>query len=322
MADLRYCSDEEPGISRRGRGRGFEFFDDEGRKITDEQVIERCKALAIPPAWSEVWICLDPDGHLQATGRDQKGRKQYRYHDDYRAMQERKKFDRMREFGAALPGIRERVDADLRRHGLPRERVLACAVALLDLIHLRIGSEEYAGTNKTYGLATLRKRHADIGWSKIRLTFRGKGSQKREYELTDRRLARILSRMEELQGQELFTYLDDDGSAVDVKSGDVNDYLREISGGDFTAKDFRTWGGSILALECLMDALPDPDERKRRRQVNDAIRRSADGLQNTLAVCKASYVHPAIQEGFLNGGLGVPPPNDPEEAFLQLLEQA
>jgi DNA topoisomerase-1 len=245
-AGLRYVSDAMPGIRRRRAGRGFTYAGTDGRRLTDRRVLARIRALAIPPAWTDVWICPIARGHLQATGRDARGRKQYRYHARWREVRDEAKYGRMVAFGQALPRIRRRVEADLALPGLPRERVLAAVVRLLEKTAVRVGNEEYARENRSFGLTTLRNRHAEVGTSRIRFRFRGKGGKETEVELNDRRLARIVARCQELPGQALFTYLDEDGEPRTVDSADVNEYLREISGEEFTAKDFRTWAGTVL----------------------------------------------------------------------------
>jgi DNA topoisomerase-1 len=246
-AGLRYVNDAMPGIRRRRAGRGFTYAGTDGRRLTDRRVLARIRALAIPPAWTDVWICPIARGHLQATGRDARGRKQYRYHARWREVRDEAKYGRMVAFGQALPRIRRRVEADLALPGLPRERVLAAVVRLLEKTAVRVGNEEYARENRSFGLTTLRNRHAEVGTSRIRFRFRGKGGKETEVELNDRRLARIVARCQELPGQALFTYLDEDGEPRTVDSADVNEYLREISGEEFTAKDFRTWAGTVLA---------------------------------------------------------------------------
>ena len=299
-AGLRYATDASPGITRHRHGRGFTYRDPDGRTIRDREVIDRIRALAIPPAWTDVWICRWPNGHIQATGRDARGRKQHRYHPDWHAHRDEAKFGRMVEFARALPRIRKRTDADLARRGLPREKVLAAVVRLLELTLIRVGNDEYTKLNKSFGLTTLRDRHARIDGTTIRFRFRGKSGKVHDVGLRDRRLAGVIRRCQELPGQELFQY-DEDGEIGDIASDDVNDYLREISGGDFTAKDFRTWAGTVLAYRALRALQPATDERGARRNVVEAIRRTAGRLGNTAAVCRRSYVHPAVLEAYLDG---------------------
>ena len=245
-------TDQTPGLARRKTRSGFRYLDVDGRPLRDKDDLARIKALAIPPAWTDVWICPRSDGHLQATGRDDRGRKQYRYHPDWRSFRDETKYGRMAEFGHALPGIRARVDADLARHGLPREKVLAAVVRLLEATLIRVGNEEYARTNDSFGLTTMRDKHVNVSSSGMRFVFRGKSGKEHEIGLQDRRLARIVGRCRDLPGQDLFRYLDEQDEPHSIGSADVNDYLREISGADFTTKDFRTWFGTVLAVEELV----------------------------------------------------------------------
>ena len=300
-AGLRYVSDASPGIRRRRAGRGFSYIGPDGERVTNKEQVAWIRSLAIPPAWTDVWICTSPRGHLQATGRDARGRKQYRYHPDWRAVRDEAKYGRMIAFGQALPAIRRRVDADLRRHGLPRERVLATVVRLLEKTRLRVGNEEYARDNRSYGLTTLRDRHAEVGSSRIRFRFRSKGGKVSDVELSDARLARIVARCQDLPGQELFAYLDDDGEVRPIGSSDVNDYLREITGQDFTAKDFRTWSGTVLAAWALREFEAVDSEAAARRNVVRAVEEVAEWLGNTPAVSRRSYVHPAVIDAYLDG---------------------
>jgi DNA topoisomerase-1 len=300
-AGLRYVTDASPGIRRRRAGRGFSYIGPDGELIRDAKRRAWIRSLAIPPAWTDVWICTSPRGHLQATGRDARGRKQYRYHPDFRAVRDDAKFGRMIAFGRALPAIRRRVDADLRRHGLPRERVLAAVVRLLEKTLLRVGNEEYARDNRSYGLTTLRDHHAEVGSSRIRFRFRSKGGKLRDVELSDARLARIVARCQELPGQELFAYLDEGGEVRSIDSGDVNDYLREITGQEFSAKDFRTWTGTVLAAWALQELQEVDSEAQARRNVVRAVEQVAESLGNTPAVSRRSYVHPGVIEAYLDG---------------------
>ena len=300
---LRYATDSRPGITRVRSGRGFSYRAPDGSTIADRQVRERIAALAIPPAWTEVWICPWPNGHLQATGRDARGRKQYRYHADWGSRRGAEKFDRVLEFARVLPRVRRRIDADLRKRGLPREKVLAAVVRLLELTLIRVGNDEYARLNRSFGLTTLRDRHATVQGDTIRFRFRSKSGVMHESGLRDRRLARIVRKCQDLPGQELFQYLDEQGEVRDVASDDVNDYLRDASGGDFTAKDVRTWAGTVLAYRALRALTPVEGEPAARRNLLDAIRVAADGLGNTPAVARGSYVHPAVAEAYLEGDL-------------------
>ena len=303
-ASLRYTSDDRAGITRRRAGRGFSYRDADGRLVRDRPTLERIRALAVPPAWTDVWICPTANGHLQATGRDARGRKQYRYHARWRRRRDEAKFERMLVFAKALPRIRARCDEDLARRGLPREKVLAAVVRLLELTLIRVGNDEYATLNRSFGLTTMRGRHASLEGSHIRFRFRGKGGRTHEVDLRDRRLAAVVRRCQELPGQDLFQYEDEDGETRDVESDDVNAYLRDISGADITAKDFRTWAGTVLAYRALRALQPEDDERDARRNVVEAIRQTAGRLGNTPAVARASYVHPAVLEAYLDGGVG------------------
>ena len=298
-ARLRHSTDAKPGIHRRRAGRGFTYVDPDGRRVGDRETLDRIRSLAVPPAWEDVWICPDPLGHLQATGRDAKGRKVYRYHPRFRARRESAKYERLVAFARALPAIRRRVDRDLGRPGLPREKVLAAVVRLLELTLIRVGNDEYARLNRSFGLTTLRDRHAVVRGSSIRFRFRGKSGVTHEVGLRDRRIAAIVRRCRDLPGQELFQYIGEDGEPIDVASDDVNDYLRSIVP-DVTAKDFRTWAGTVLAYRALR-ALDEPaTATEAKRNVVSAIRDTADQLGNTSAVCRASYVHPVVVEAYLD----------------------
>jgi DNA topoisomerase-1 len=297
---LRHSSDAKPGISRRRSGRGFAYRDADGGAVRDAETLQRIRKLAIPPAWTDVWICPAANGHLQATGRDARGRKQYRYHARFRARRETAKYERLVEFARALPAIRERVDRDLGRPGLPREKVLAAVVRLLELTLIRVGNDEYARLNRSFGITTLRDRHATVDGTQIRFRFRGKSGRLHEVGLRDRRLATIVKRCRDLPGQELFQYVGADGEPHDVASDDVNAYLAEIAPG-ITAKDFRTWAGTVLAWRALRNVGTGSTDRERRRKVAEAIRETADNLGNTAAVARSAYVHPAVVEAYLDG---------------------
>jgi DNA topoisomerase IB len=302
---LVYVTDTQPGIRRLRRGKGFSYRSVDGKAIGDRDELQRIRALAIPPAYADVWICVDPRGHLQATGRDARGRKQYRYHAQWRQLRDHGKFDRVLAFGAALPKLRRRVRRDLALPGLPRDKVLALIVRLLDETLIRIGNESYTRENKSYGLTTLRSRHVRAERGRLRFAFRGKSGQEREVELSDRRLARIVRRVQQLPGQRLFQYLDDDGRRQPIDSGEVNDYLRDACGEDFSAKDFRTWGGTVQAAGVLA-CTPLPEcggERARRAALAVAVKQVAAVLGNTPAVCRASYIHPQVIEGWQDGSL-------------------
>ncbi|HET9849380.1 MAG TPA: DNA topoisomerase IB [Candidatus Dormibacteraeota bacterium] len=302
-AGLRYLSDTAAGIRRRRAGRSFTYTYPDGAAVRDHETLRRLKALVIPPAWTDVWICPNPRGHLQATGRDARGRKQYRYHARWRQVRDAVKFDRMLAFARALPQIRERADHDLERSGLPREKVLAAIVRLLEDTLIRVGNDEYRRENGSFGLTTLRNRHADVIGSEVRFTFRGKSGKSHKVRLRDRRLARIIRRCQELPGQELFEYLDDDGQPRAVESEDVNAYIREVSGEEFSAKDFRTWAGSLLAARFFRANPTEPSTRGSKKALVQAIAQVADALGNTPAVSKKCYIHPAVMAAYLAGRL-------------------
>jgi DNA topoisomerase-1 len=302
-AGLRYVSDAGPGIRRRRAGTGFTYLDPSGRRITDRATLARIRSLAIPPAYNDVWISLHANGHLQATGRDARGRKQYRYHPRWRKVRDETKFGRMLALSQALPLIRARVEQDLSRPGLPREKVLAAVVRLLELTGIRVGNDEYARTNQSFGLTTLRDDHVEVSGSTMRFEFRGKSGKLHQVSLSDRRLARIVARCQALPGEELFQYVDDQGVHQTVGSSDVNDYLREATGEDFTAKDFRTWSGTLLAAAALEELGPAGSEREARSTIVAAIDRVAERLNNTRTVCRKYYVHPAVFDAYLAGTL-------------------
>lgn len=304
-AGLVYVSDEQPGIARRPRGKGFSYHDADGAPVREVATLARIRALAIPPAYVDVWICANPQGHLQATGRDARRRKQYRYHPDWRALRDSDKFTRLLAFGQALPRIRRRVRSDLAHPGLPREKVLALVVRLLDETLIRIGNDRYTRDNRSFGLTTLRSRHVRAERGRLRFAFRGKSGQEQDVVLDNRRLAGILRRVQQLPGQRLFQYLDEQGARQPVDSGMVNDYLRQASGGEFTAKDFRTWGGTVQAIG-VMARTPMPQrggERALRQAITAGVKEVAAILGNTPTVCRASYIHPAVFEGWRDGSL-------------------
>jgi DNA topoisomerase-1 len=300
-AGLRYVTDSMPGIRRRRAGKGFRYIGPDGKRITDPDRIAWFKRLAIPPAWTDVWISPIKRGHVQATGRDARGRKQYRYHPRWREVRDEAKFGRLVDFARALPKIRRRTERDLRRRGLPREKVLALVVRLLEATLIRVGNEEYARDNDSFGLSTLRDRHVKGNGSAIRFSFKGKGGKEHEVPIADRRLARLVKQVQEIPGQELFQYIDEEGRRQGIASGDVNDYLRDISGQDFTAKDFRTWAGTVAASMALQDFREIDDEAGRKKAIVDAIEEVAGQLGNTPAVCRACYVHPDVLESYLDG---------------------
>src|SRR6266568_4197193 len=300
-AGLRYVSDDRPGYARKANGSGFAWLDLDGKLIRDEQRLLRIKRLAIPPAWTDVWICPSPNGHIQATGRDARERKQYLYHERWREIRDENKYDRMIVFGKALPEIRKRAQKDLGLSGLPRAKVLATVVQLLERSLIRIGNEEYARENKSFGLTTMQDRHVEVKGSKLRFRFRGKSGRQHEVDVTDRRIAKIVSKLQDLPGQSLFQYLDDEGNVCDITSQDVNDYLRKITGEDFTAKDFRTWAGTVLAAIALGTAGVSETKKQAKANIKHAISAVAEVLGNTPAVCRRCYIHPAVLEAYLNG---------------------
>jgi DNA topoisomerase-1 len=303
IAGLRYVSDAMPGIRRRRAGTGFIYIGTDERRISDPELLARIKSLAVPPAWSDVWICPVPHGHIQATGRDARGRKQYRYHPRWRLVRDETKFDRMADFGKALSEVRERVDSELALPGLPREKILATVVCLLDRTFIRVGNSEYARTNHSFGLTTMRGKHVRISGANIQFQFQGKGGKRFSIDLNDARLARIVKRCRDLPGYELFQYLDDLGETQTIDSADVNSYLREVGGSEFSAKDFRTWGGTVLALVELSKSEPSQSAARNRTRILRAIEAVADELGNTPSVCRNCYVHPAIIEAFQEGSL-------------------
>jgi DNA topoisomerase I len=302
-AGLVYTSDDEPGIRRVRRGKRFDYVGPDGKRISDPATLDRIRSLVIPPAWEHVWISTRPRGHLQATGRDAKGHKQHRYHDRWRQTRDANKFDRMARFGRVLPKIRARVARDLRRAGLPKEKVVATIVRLLETTYARIGNQEYAKQNGSFGLTTLRNRHVDVRGSTVRFIFKGKSGVEVSAGVTDRRVARVIKRCEELPGQNLFQYLDVDGERRTVTSDDVNEYLRDASGEDFTAKDFRTWAATVLAACALREAAAFESETEAKRTLVAAIDQVARKLGHTRAVCRRSYVHPAVIDTYLAGSL-------------------
>ena len=300
-AGLRYVHDDRPGIRREPVKDGFRYLDAKGEPVEDEATLKRIKSLAIPPAWTDVWICPQANGHLQATGRDARGRKQYRYHPKWRTVRDEVKYERMIKFGKALPQIRKEVDRALSLPGLPREKVLATIVYLLEATMMRIGNDEYARENKSYGLTTLRNRHVRIDGSEVEFRFRGKSGVYHDVKVHDRRLARIIRRTRDLPGQDLFQYLDEDGETHTVGSSDVNDYLRTITGEDYTAKDFRTWSGTVLAAMALQEFEAVDSDTQAKKNVVRAIESVAERLGNTPSVCRKCYVHPAVLDAYLDG---------------------
>lgn len=300
-AGLRYVHDDRPGIRRAPAKDGFDYVDAKGQRVDDEATLKRIKSLVIPPAWQDVWICPQANGHLQATGRDARGRKQYRYHPKWRTVRDEVKYERMLNFGKALPQIRKEVDRGLGLPGLPREKVLATIVYLLEATMIRIGNDEYARENKSYGLTTLRNRHVKIDGSEVEFRFRGKSGVHHDVKVHDKRLARIIQRTRDLPGQHLFEYVGDDGEPHTVDSSDVNDYLREITGEEYTAKDFRTWSGTVLAALALQEFEKVDSEAQAKKNVVRAIESVAEKLGNTPSVCRKCYVHPAVLDAYMDG---------------------
>jgi DNA topoisomerase-1 len=300
--DLRYVDDPQPGISRKKVRGKFHYFDPKGARITDPDEIRRLDALAVPPAYTDVWICADPRGHLQATGRDARGRKQYRYHPRWREVRDADKYARLQAFGKALPTLRRQLEIKIAEPGFTREKVLATVVMLLDATLIRVGNTQYARENKSYGLTTLRDRHVDINGSEIKFHFRGKSGVEHQLTVKDRRLAKVVKRCQELPGQDLFQYLDENGERHTVSSSDVNDYLRSLTGADFTAKDYRTWAGTAMALAVLRELQWQP-ESEAKRHVVTVVKEVSRQLGNTPAVCRKCYIHPAVLEHFSLGEL-------------------
>ena len=300
-AGLRYVTDARPGIRRIKAGKGFRYVDPEGKTIKDEETLGRIKSLVIPPAWTGVWICTQANGHLQATGRDARGRKQARYHPKWREVRDETKYERMVLFAGALPVIRDRVKEDLGKQGLPREKVLATIVSLMEQTHMRVGNAEYAKENGSYGLTTLRNKHVEVEGSKVTFSFQGKSRVHHTVSLQDRRLARIVRQCSDLPGYELFQYVDEGGERHAVDSADVNEYLGEVTGQHFTAKDFRTWAGSVLACDLLRELGPFESATQAKKNIVQAIKKVAAKLGNTPAVCRKCYVHPAVLEAYLGG---------------------
>jgi len=332
-AGLRHVDDGSPGIARLREDGGFRYVDPQGKPVADEETLARIKSLAIPPAWNDVWICRWANGHIQATGRDARGRKQYRYHPQWRSVRDEVKYGRMLSFGRALPALRGRVEQALKLPGLPREKVLAAIVCLLQVTLMRVGNREYARSNDSFGMTTLRKKHVRVDGSDVRFEFRGKSGVRHSITLHDRRLARIIRGARELPGQELFQYVDETGERHAIGSADVNDYLRELTGEDYTAKDFRTWSGTLLAAAVLGSLEPAQSEAHGKRQIAQAVEMVAKKLGNTPAVCRKCYVHPCVLDAYLDGSLqaiaiqagaaGKAEVLDAQEAIvLALLEQA
>ncbi|TPJ39073.1 DNA topoisomerase IB [Mesorhizobium sp. B2-7-1] len=301
-ASLSYVSDADPGIRRLRKGKGFRYASPNGSAVSAETLV-RIKAIVIPPAWTDVWISPDPDGHIQATGRDQRGRKQYRYHPQWTEERDDVKYSSLVAFAESLPALRRQIDADLRRHGLPLERVVASVVWLLDNTMIRIGNAAYARDNKSFGLTTLRDRHVEITGSSLRFAFKGKSGKEWKLKLVDRRIAKVVRGAQDLPGQKLFQYLDEDGERRPVRSEDVNRYIREASGAEFSSKHFRTWGGTIHAASLFAGTELPENKTQQRRVINNVVDKVAERLGNTRAVCRKCYIHPLVFEAWSKGRL-------------------
>ena len=324
---LRHSSDCEPGYSRKRMGRYWAYFDEEGERVTDRDTIDRLNSIALPPAYTDAWFCKDTNGHLQATGVDARGRKQYRYHPDFRARADKKKFSGLLDFGHSLSKIRSRVESDLKARGLTREKVLAAVVRLLDTQYIRIGNDRYAKQNNSFGATTLLCRHVKNDGGKVKMRFKGKHGITHEVEISDRRLGRIVRQCQELPGQPLFQYINGDGTPHPISSADVNEYLRDMTGGEFTAKHFRTWWASVIAFGKMLEA----DEERRKVSVQTVVEPVAEALGNTVAISRKSYVHPALIEAIKDDPRrpldGIERPRDwkwlspTEVGFLKFLEQ-
>jgi DNA topoisomerase-1 len=301
QAGLRYVTDAKPGITRKPFRKKFRYFHPDGTLVKDETILARIQSLVIPPAWTDVWICPSANGHLQATGRDARRRKQSRYHPRWREVRDENKYERMRAFGEALPAIREHVERDLALPGLPREKVLATIVRLLETTFIRVGNEEYARENHSYGLTTMRNKHVDVDGATVRFKFKGKSGKVHDVDLKDRRIAKIVKQCQDIPGYELFQYVDQDGSPHSIDSADVNEYLRSITDQPFTAKDFRTWAGTVLACALLREATTFDSQTQAKKNVVQAVKQVADQLGNTPSVCRKCYVHPAVIESYMGG---------------------
>jgi DNA topoisomerase-1 len=300
-AGLCYVSDRVPGIRRVKNGRGFRYLDARGKVVRDGATLRRIRALVIPPAWTEVWICPDPQGHIQAVGRDARARKQYRYHARWRSVRDETKYERIFDFAAALPKLRARCERELNKPGLSRDKVLSAVVCLLEQTLIRVGNEEYTRLNQSFGLTTLRDHHARIRGSEVLFRFRGKSGKDHQVRVNDRRLANIVKRCRDLPGEELFQYVDDEGVQRSVGSSDVNEFLRSVTGQDFTAKDFRTWAATVLAATALHECGIPPTARGAKKRIVEVVKRTAERLGNTPSVCKKSYIHPLVLDAYARG---------------------
>jgi DNA topoisomerase I len=313
---LAYVSDEAPGIRRRKAGKGFVYFQSSGARVSNPTIVARLNALAVPPAWTDVWLCPSAGGHIQATGRDARGRKQYRYHTAFREMRESVKFDHLLAFANVLPTIRARVAEDMARRGLTREKVLATVVHLLETTLIRVGNDDYARQNKSYGLTTLRNRHVAVDGAEIRFRFTGKSGKQWSLRLRDRRVAKIIRACQELPGQDLLQYFDEGGKMRAVSSGDVNAYLRDIAGQDVTAKDFRTWAGTVLAARALKGLETFETATQAKRNLRAAIAQVSERLGNTPTICRKCYIHPAVPSAYLDGQLVLEIKPEAESAWI------
>jgi DNA topoisomerase I len=305
LVGLRYISDELPGIRRKKAGKGFSYVRPDGLPVTDKQALRRIRSIVVPPAWTEVWICHSANGHIQATGRDAKGRKQYRYHPSFREIRESAKYEHMIDFAHSLPGIRAKVREDMALRGLPRAKVLATVVHLLETTLIRVGNDDYAKQNDSYGLTTLKNRHVAVDGAQLRFRFRGKSGKEWSVAIRDRRVAKVIRACQELPGQELLQYVDEAGECQDVTSADVNAYLREITGSEITAKDFRTWAGTVLAALALREFEAFDSAAKAKKNIRSAIEKVASRLGNTPTICRKCYIHPALITSYLTGSLVV-----------------
>jgi DNA topoisomerase-1 len=312
---LTWCSDEAPGLYRKASGKGFSYVDRSGETVRDQKILDRINALAIPPAWTDVWICPRASGHIQATGRDAKGRKQYRYHADWSRHASETKFDRLSDFARRLPRLRRRVEDDLGRRGVSRDKVLATAVRLLEITLIRVGNAQYAKQNRSYGLTTLSKRHLEVDGAALTFAFRGKSGVEHEVRVRDRRLATVVRSLRELPGQQLFKYRDADGNLCAVTSDDVNAYIREAMGDGFSAKDFRTWAGTVSAARALREAEAPTSPTDAKRKITVCVKAVAGLLGNTPTVCRSSYVHPKVFELFETGELAAALPGPDAARF-------
>ncbi|MCC9167636.1 DNA topoisomerase IB [Pontibacter harenae] len=324
-AGLRYTSDASAGITRKKAGKGFYYVNAKGEKVEDEKTLERINKLVIPPAWTDVWISPHPKGHLQATGRDAKGRKQYLYHEGWKKVRNLTKFSRMVAFGKQLPHIREQIEKDMRSPKLNRQKVTALVLTIMDNALIRIGNRAYAKENKSYGLTTLRDRHVKVEGSKIRFMFKGKKGVEHEIDLKDRRLARLVKKCRDIPGYDLFQYYDEEGNRQTLDSGDVNEYLHEVTNEDFTAKDFRTWGGTVRMVECLENVVDENPEFDKEKGVKAAVKEVAKGLGNTPSVCSKYYIHPEVvnlfKEDRLLGYLKEHDASKPQQQYLSGTEE-